>query len=331
MDKYFDLISIVVPVYNVENYLIPCIDSILKQTYPYFELLLINDGSTDHSGEICDNIIECDERIKVFHKNNGGLSDARNYGMNYARGEYITFVDSDDTISPQFLELLISKAKEKNADIVQCCFSIHKEALDSGTKAEYMYNGEEGLRQFLLRGKVYVAAWAKLYKRELFKNVTFPYGRINEDHCTTYKVVYRSKRMLCLNYVLYWHRMREGSIMHTSFSERNIELANVADEIRAFLKKDQYLFKNEIDYYEYKTALIVLNALLTSSEYKNFDMQKVALKKQILSVDKLNPFLSLKDKCLRRLICANLKIYGIILRYYRKVKLYGNKSGKKSE
>lgn len=327
MDKYSDLISIVVPVYNVEKYLIPCIDSILKQTYKYFELIIVDDGSTDCSGELCNNYIGKDKRIKVFHKNNGGLSDARNYGMEHAGGKYITFIDSDDTISPMFLEILISKAKETNADIVQCNLTLSEEALDTGTGKTFFYNNSEGLKQFLLIGKIYVAACGKLYKRELFDNIQFPYGKINEDNFTIYKVVYKSRNTICIDRSLYWHRMREGSIMHTSFGLKNMEILNVGNEIREFLKEEQYLFTEEIDYFEYRVVIGVLNYLLSSQNYKLFNPQNKYLRSKILSINKKNAYLSLKDKCINQFIKFSPFVYRLIIKKHKERKSHGVKIG----
>lgn len=320
MDRYSNLISIIVPVYNVEEYLIPCVDSILNQTYKTFEIILVDDGSTDRSGEICDELEKKDVRISVHHKPNGGLSDARNYGMKYANAEYITFIDSDDTISPYFLDVLMSKMIEKDADIVQCSHTSREENLDTGTGNEYSYNGEEGIKQFLLRKNVYVAAWGKLYKTELFKDIKFPYGRINEDVCTTYKVIYRAKKTVCLDHALYWHRMRQGSIMRSPFSEKNFEIVKTADEIREFLGKDAGQYVTEINFYEYKTVLILLNALLCSEEHNNFPEQKKSLRKKILSVDIDNHFLSVKDKILIRFLQISPYLYEQVLRKYRKLR-----------
>lgn len=323
MDNFAAFVSIIVPVYNVEEYLLPCIKSILDQTYPNFELLLVDDGSTDGSGAICDDAMSADPRIQVFHKRNGGLSDARNYGMRLAQGKYITFIDSDDTVTPDFLSILVAKAEAQNADIVQCNFALREEDLHKGTQSELLCDGRDGLRRFLVRDTVYVAACGKLYKRELFQDITFPIGRINEDHCTVYKTIYRSNRIMCIDYALYWHRMRAGSIMHTPFSEKNLELANVADEIRQFLGDEQDFFRQEIDYYEYKTAMILLNALLSSVSCKNYPVGKEKLINMLLSLDSRNPYLSFKDRCINMFVKISPFMYAQTIRHYRKVTSHG--------
>lgn len=319
MCRYFDLVSIVVPVYNVEEYLIPCIDSILKQTYENLEIILVDDGSTDRSGEICEKYKEKDTRIKVFHKQNGGLSDARNFGMKQANAKFITFIDSDDTISPNFISVLLTKLKENNADIVQCRRTLRKENLDAGTENEYLCSGQEGLRQFLLRRQIDVFAWGKLYKRELFQDIEFPYGRINEDVCTTYKLLYRSEKIVCLDLVLYWHRMREGSILHSPICEKNFEILKTTDEIKDFLGGDAKHYVEEIDFYNYKTVLILLNALLCSAEHNRFPDQRKYLREKILSVSTTNRYLSVKDKILIQFVRMSPFLYKSVIRSYRRL------------
>ena len=325
MNKYSSLISIIVPVYNVEKYLLPCINSILQQTYPHFELLLVDDGSTDHSGEICDRVGKTDPRISVYHKSNGGLSDARNYGVKYAQGEYLTFIDSDDTVSLKFLEILLTNAKLNEADVVQCTFTLSEEKLNTGSQKSYSYDRVESLKQFLIMGRVYMAACGKLYKRELFKNILFPYGKINEDNFTVYKLVYRSTRTVCIDQSLYWHRMREGSIMHTAFSLKNMELLNVGSEIRDFLSDEQSLFKNELEYFEYRTTLGVLNYLVSSQNYQQYISQMLYLRDRALSVDKKNPFLSTKNRFTNILIFMNPYIYRLLIKLYKERKSHGVK------
>lgn len=323
MDNFAAFVSIIVPVYNVEEYLLPCIDSILGQIYPNFELLLVDDGSTDGSGAICDDAMSVDPRIQVFHKQNGGLSDARNYGMRLAQGKYITFIDSDDTVAPDFLSIMVAKAEAQNADIVQCNFALREEDLYTGTQSELLCDGRDGLRRFLIRDTVYVAACGKLYKRELFQGIAFPLGRINEDHCTVYKAIYRSSKIMCIDYALYWHRMRAGSIMHTPFSGKNLELVNVADEIRQFLGDEQAAFGQEIDYYEYKIAMILLNALLSSASCKDYPAEKKRLINILLSIDNKNPYLSFKDRCINMFLKISPFMYGQSIRHYRKVTSHG--------
>lgn len=177
-------LSIIVPVYKVEKYIDKCVQSILAQTFIDFELILVNDGSPDQCGELCEKWAEMDGRIVVVHKENGGLSDARNTGIDIARGDYIGFVDSDDYIKEDMFEVLIRNMEEYNADISMCGYA---DVYDSGIRGEsddrqvYIWNQEEAIHQILLGKLLSVHAWVKLYRKKLFQNIRYPKGKISED------------------------------------------------------------------------------------------------------------------------------------------------------
>ena len=189
------MISVIVPVYNVELYLRKCIDSILAQTYRDLEILIIDDGSTDGSGAICDEYKK-DERVRVFHTDNHGLSAARNLGLDNATGDWIGFVDSDDWIEPDLFEKSISCIGD--ADIL--CFS-----------GEGKYTGFQAVVA-LVCGGISSSAWGKLYRRNCFFSTRFPEGRVHEDTATTYKILYKSEEILCQNIGGYHYCKRAGSI-----------------------------------------------------------------------------------------------------------------------
>ena len=211
------LISVVVPIYNVEAYLKECIDSIVAQTYRDIEIILVDDGSTDHCGQICDSYQ--DSRIRVFHNENYGLSATRNFGIKKSRGEYIYFIDSDDWIDPFVLEEAVKNIG--NADIL--CF---------GSK-NANYSGYEALLAHI-NGEISNVVWNKLYKRHCFDDIRFPDGRLMEDTATTYKLLYQAKRVSCIEFNGYHYREREGSISNTK------NLANIADYWTAFFERYQF-------------------------------------------------------------------------------------------
>lgn len=192
------MVSVVVPVYNVEPYLNQCIDSILSQTYRDLEVILIDDGSTDRCGEICDSY--GDPRIAVFHTDNHGLSAARNLGIEKSHGEYLYFLDSDDWIDPDLMESALERIED--ADIL--CFS----------KYEGKYTGLEALTA-LINEKIGSAAWSKLFKRTCFSTIRFPEGRIMEDIATAYKLLFLSENVIFADLRGHHYRQREGSITHT--------------------------------------------------------------------------------------------------------------------
>ena len=180
------VVSVIVPVYKVEPYLRRCVDSILNQSFQDFELILVDDGSPDSCGAICDEYAARDSRIHVIHQENKGLSGARNTGIDHANGEYLAFVDSDDKWSPYFLESLYKALKEHDADISQCRWEyMHgdeiKEAYNPNAKCE-CFTGREMLSNLYIQtGAYYVVAWNKLYKKELFEEIRYQEGRIHED------------------------------------------------------------------------------------------------------------------------------------------------------
>lgn len=212
------LISVIVPVYNVERYLNRCVDSILAQTCSDLEILLVDDGSTDGSGELCDAYARQDARVQVIHKKNGGLSDARNCGIEHAKGRYFCFVDSDDGIAPQMIEVLYRNLLNAGADVSAVAlrsFSTEElpAAKDALKKVQYM-TGKEALRSILQSEELGDFAVNKLYKRELFENVCYPSGRAMEDQGTTYKLLDKCQGVAYCPVPLYFYYQRPDSILH---------------------------------------------------------------------------------------------------------------------
>jgi glycosyltransferase involved in cell wall biosynthesis len=226
-------ISIIVPVYKVEPYLRQCIDSILAQTFPDFELILVDDGSPDNCGAICDEYAAKDNRITVIHQENGGLSAARNTGIDWvfanSDSRWITFVDSDDVLAPIMLETLYKGAIENRADMVTIYshyFSDETQLDDAGK-----YIGEttcatgKQLLESLYTGKdtVSIVSCGKLFQRKLFQNLRFPVGKIHEDEATTPILLFHAENVAVIRSWLYFYRQREGSIMHTDFSPKRFD------------------------------------------------------------------------------------------------------------
>ena len=210
-----ELISIVVPVYNVENYLRMCLDSIEHQTYSNIEVLLINDGSPDSSGEICQEYVARDSRFRYFEKENGGQSDARNYGIEKSNGKYLTFVDSDDWLSLTYVEDLYQAAIRNDADTVVSHYIIYNESDRNyyvhiwDDYYEKNYTGEElimELPKLELNGYIYITSWGILFKKELFNNIRFPKGKVIEDSRTNYKLFFRSNKIAYIHKEIYYHR-----------------------------------------------------------------------------------------------------------------------------
>lgn len=213
-------ISIIVPVYKVEAYIHECIDSILQQTYKNIEVLLIDDESPDCCGQICDEYAENDDRVRVFHKKNGGVSDARNLGIEMATGEIIGFVDSDDYIEPTMYEDMLQYMETHNLDCV-CADTYILRGTHKKFRPRYgkdLIYEEGGAINEILNGKLDNAVWNKIYKREVIGDVRFPINRRYEDVATVYKFIFNAKRVGYLSKALYYYRKLDTSFIGKSFN-----------------------------------------------------------------------------------------------------------------
>lgn len=244
------LISIVVPIYKVEKYLAKCVESIMSQSYRNIELILVDDGSPDSCPQICDKYKNKDSRIKVIHKQNGGLSDARNAGLKIATGEWITFIDSDDYVGVNFLKNLYFAATSMDADISMCDYKSVFDNAGQEKKATYteVFSNVKSLEKIYhpqIHGMEFVA-WGKLYRTDLFKknNIEYPVGKIHEDTFTTYRLIYAAKKIVFTNYIGYYYRSRENSIMTSTFSLKRLSILDATEEACEFFqkRKEQKLF-----------------------------------------------------------------------------------------
>lgn len=235
-------ISVIVPIYNIEDCICECIDSILNQSFNDIEVILVNDGSTDSCPEIVDKYATLDSRIVVIHKENGGLSEARNYGLDIAKGEFIVFVDGDDAIHPEFCERMIGEVDD-DIDIVIC-------NLIRFTKLEDVVISNEKNKSFSMSGReacknlyevryalIYVVACAKLFRKKLFDLHRFPLGLIHEDAYLIPKILYESRRVKYLNLQLYYYRFNPNSITNQKFSIKNYDAVISNNEMISYFKK----------------------------------------------------------------------------------------------
>lgn len=229
------LVSVVIPIYNVEEYLERCLDSIINQTYKNIEIILVNDGSTDNSYEICKKYEKNDSRIKIINKKNGGLSEARNYGIEAACGKYITFVDSDDYVEENYVKCLLECIDKYDADISICSY---RAIYDNGTILNQVHDVEnycisphDALEKVLYQSDFNVSAWAKMYKKELFDNIKFPVGKIFEDAYTTYKLIMKSNKIAVDLKIEYNYMIRSNSILTSKFTEKKLMLIDAYEEM----------------------------------------------------------------------------------------------------
>ncbi len=252
MDRQ-ELISVIVPVYNVEKYLRRCIDSIINQTYKNLEIILVDDGSPDSSGAICDEYAKKDSRIKVIHKENSGLSGARNAGIDAATGEYISFIDSDDYVNKDFCMILYKNIKADNSDICICGFEhvtepgsfIEKNAKETISTKQKL-RGKQIISDYMMKVRYenmdgyWAIACNKLYKANLFSNIRYPIGRLHEDEFVIHNLLDNTDFVSVLSDKLYYYTQRPDSIMGKKSSFKHIDKAKALIERADFLKRRGY-------------------------------------------------------------------------------------------
>ncbi len=257
------IISVIVPVYKVEKYLKRCVDSILAQTYQDFELILVDDGSPDRCGEMCEDYAIQDNRITVLHRENGGLSAARNTGIDWSftnsNSEYLTFIDSDDWIHPQYLELLFRAADEKRVPVSICGFDRPDEMDQKVMIPVVDFSVEEMDAETLLVDHVwnFNYAWGKLYQKQYFQHVRYPEGKNFEDTFTTYKVLFAGKKVVLIDKPLYFYFKNEAGITRSPWTPKELVVFEAMKNQLSFyrkngytraLEKEEYLYVNHFAY-----------------------------------------------------------------------------------
>lgn len=236
------LISVIVPIYNVEPYLNSCVQAIVNQTYDNLEIILVDDGSPDNCPALCDAWAECDSRIKVIHKTNGGLSDARNAGLAAATGELISFIDSDDWIEPAFFSALYHAMEQTGAEIAECATQYVAEdgtIIKTRTAVPGPLDHTEALRRLVLEDGVYQTVWNKLYRSEIIEGIPFVFGKYHEDDFWTYQVFDRIHKLATVETPLYNYLQRGTSIIGTGYRFRRL------DSLEARFQRMEYLQKYE--------------------------------------------------------------------------------------
>ena len=278
-----DFVSIIVPVYNVAQYLDRCVTSLTGQTYKNIEIILVDDGSTDNSGALCDSWQSRDHRIKVFHKPNGGLSDARNYGMQKASGDYICFIDSDDWCDLKFIEVMLGALLDTESDIVECDYLCTDgiEPLPNNSQAAYEYEvfaEKECFRRFLTN-HFFVSVWAKLYRTSILKDQLFRKGVYHEDEAWTYKIFSKARKVCRLHYTGYYYFQRPGSIVHSKPSLKRLTDAFSAGKERVDFIESHYPEYTSIGYF-----YMMFTCMFLFNEAKCSDIpQKRGLQEELIS------------------------------------------------
>ncbi|MGO2891442.1 glycosyltransferase family 2 protein [Enterococcus devriesei] len=309
-------ISIIVPIYNVEKYLKRTIDSILSQSFEDFELVLVNDGSTDSSGEICDEYARRDERIKVVHKNNGGVSSARNTGLITASGRFIGFVDSDDYIAEDMYELLYNNLIKENADLSICgIYDVYEGKVLEEKGNQYLIKNREETVEMILESKIIsVNPVNKLYKKDLFLGVSYPEGSITEDAAVMFFLLEKAKKIVIDTTQKYYYYHRENSITTKPFSRSDMKTIEVWQNNEKYIaeKYPQYL---SVAHTRVCWAnLIVLDKLIMSENDYLSEQKKIVkfIRKNFSFIIK-NAYFTKNRKISVILLCLNINLYKLVV------------------
>ena len=241
-----DLISIIVPMFNVEKYIEKCIFSLKEQTYKNFEVIIVDDGSKDESYYFANRAIDGDNRFRVFSKENGGLSSARNYGIKFAKGEFITFIDSDDYVCKEYLMHLYSAIRKNNEcdiSMSRIRYTAEKEKNNDNITKKYSIEtvkNDIAMKKMFLRDMFNHCAYGKLYKSYIWDNSSFPEGRLYEDYLTTYKIFMKSTKIALIDSEDYFYVQHKGSIMHDKVSLQTLDIINVSNEVTEWVKMNSF-------------------------------------------------------------------------------------------
>ena len=274
-----DKVSIIVPCYNIDKYIRKCVDSLLMQTYDNIEIILVDDQSTDLTGEILDGYALIDNRVIVFHKKNGGLSDARNYGLERCSGKYVCFVDGDDYVSTRYIEKMYISMIKTDSDIVACNYYYEDEKGRQWLSHEIIdtvYDNIGALVDFMsYEQNLGVVAWNKMYKKTLFidNDIRYPYGKFHEDNYTTYKVFYHSKRISLISDSLYYYIQRSDSIMGKKFNKKRFDIIGSLDGLKNLIEDNDLSLRENYDAFEAMVRITLLNNMIRS-RYINKDTKQ---------------------------------------------------------
>lgn len=303
------LVSVIVPVYNVELYIEKCIESIISQTYGELDIILIDDGSQDTSGEICDKYSELDERIRVIHKRNEGLSAARNLGIEISKGQYLCFVDSDDYVEADFISCMLNACVHYGKDIAICgrileysTYSV-KEYVSNQTE---VFGNNEALSHLFKTDIYNMAAWDKMYAKKLFKDVRYPYGKIHEDIYTTALLMEKSNGIVKIPNQLYHYIQRETGITGELYGDSSFDMVSNSLECYEHFYKNENL-RNELFRYYFLHIYTCYMKLIKSKKKRKYLEQYKKLRRMILHNSLrgiINPYINLKMK---------INIIGILL------------------
>ena len=318
------LISVIVPIYKVEKYLKKCIESIQKQTYKNLEIILVDDGSPDKCGEICDEYAENDSRIIVIHKKNGGLSSARNAGIEIAKGDYIGFVDSDDYIEPYMYEKLLDAIEQNNSKLSVCAinyvFENGKKICKSKSSENRNFDFFEAIKEMNTYELFDMGAWSKLYKKDLFDDIRFPENKLSEDFFVMYKIFDKAQRISYVGIPCYNYLQRSESI--TKSKKINKDFVEAAYEQMLYLD-NKYPQLKILAHTSYASAALTVYDFYLKNKVKCPNEIYNKLKEIVFNnnsyIDKAD-YLSKSKHLQFKLFNLNRVIYNIVFLIYRNIK-----------
>lgn len=314
------LISVVVPVYNVEKYVAKCLKSIIGQSYKNLEILVVDDGSTDGSGRICDEFMSNDSRIRVIHQKNGGLSIARNVGIEKARGEFVCFVDSDDYVKENFVKKLYEAVLRWGADVAVCGYEEKNgsSSVDVLSKEEVLSGEEATIKLLVQQENIDVIAWNKVYRRELFtkSGVRFPEGMKYEDSLTTYKLLSLAKRVVYISEASYVYLRRDDSITKSDKKEESLKMRELAARSAVDYFKKNLRLAQAAEVSRLLAKYAFLDASIRGEVGKEYGEDALKWIRKNVSAYAKNPFMTKKLKIYNVL---NSKFNGKPYRVFRRL------------
>lgn len=324
-------VGIIVPIYNVENYISVCVESILAQTFQDFEVILVDDGSTDKSGSICDEYVQRDKRITVVHKKNGGPAEARNYGLEKNKSEYIVFIDADDWIDSRYLEILYGCIREKHADLGICYETYVQEEeefifpqfdySDIVSKAETVSKAQ-AYKCMMISGQATVCAWGKIYHRSLFYSIRYPVGELYEDCKIIDQIVEKSRRIICIPYAGYFYLIRKGSATHSELTGKHMPAINNAGRLLELVREKYPEIEEAARAYFLLNGLRLFSGMIKNPGYKKeCDYLRRAIRKEKKGTVR-NPYMDLQTKCSIYCLCMGPLFYKAAAKSYFTLKSF---------
>lgn len=326
-DRIMELVSVIVPVYNKEKYILKCLKSISSQTYPMLQIIIVNDGSSDRSGDICEEWAKKDCRIKVIHKENEGLAAARNLGIKYAEGTYICFVDSDDWIDSKFVETLLNACKEENVQIA-CCKIVRENIMNPNNKENtitsfsppQVLDLQESIKNICLNPFYNMYVCNKLFSKAVLHNIKFPVGKLYEDTIVTFLSVYRCDHVAFINCPYYHYLIDAQGITQSKFSQKDYDILDAWKQVYDIYKGNSKLDIKVIDAAFCAAYLLLYNKLAKCTNEKIFYKRdilliKLFLKNNIVKIVK-NQYISLKFKGAALVGAISFRFYKLLYRMF---------------